>query len=96
MSLAKVVLICVTVITLAMVLAGCDPAHDLSAQEQVTAETGARRTLPVFETCSGRDSDGDGYVTCSGRDKAGQEVVTLLCAYKNSSVGCKRKQGGGP
>jgi hypothetical protein len=90
-SLAKVVLICVAVVVLAMILAECDQAHDLSAQEQVTAETGARRTLTLFESCSGRDSDGDGYVTCSGREKPGSEVVTLLCSYKNSSVGCKRK-----
>lgn len=72
-------------------LASCDKAHDLTSAEQITAETGARRTLSVFQSCSGRDSDGDGYVTCEGRERPDTPVVSLLCAYKNNSVGCKRK-----
>jgi len=79
------------ILALGLLLLGCEKAHDLTAAEQITAETGARRALPVFQSCSGRDSDGDGYVTCEGREKEGAPVVSLLCAYTGASVGCKRK-----
>jgi hypothetical protein len=78
-------------IGLSLLLAGCDPSIDLNSAQQIAAETGARRTLAHFETCSGRDSDGDGYVTCSGRETKEGPVVTLLCSYKNNAIGCKRK-----
>jgi len=77
----------------ACVLAACE--HDLSPQEQQTAELGARafadRSASSYVGCSGRDSDSDGYVTCSIKANAPPSTVTeVLCAYKGQP-GCKSK-----
>ena len=45
-----------------------------------------------FSSCSGQDSDGDGYVTCGyipPTAKQGEPPRQILCSY--SSPGCKEK-----
>lgn len=81
---------------LSLGLAGCgDKGHELNSTEKNTAEIGARqfaeRSKFEFISCSGSDSDGDGYVTCSIKDLKSSLMTNLLCSYRNSSVGCKSK-----
>lgn len=80
-----------------LALAACGP-YNLTPDEQGRSELGARdfseRSGGSFISCSGQDSDKDGYVTCSVNVKngSGQIVETdLLCAYSGTARGCKRK-----
>lgn len=77
------------------ILAGCGP-YQLTEAEQTATELGARDFAEpaggTYVSCSGQDSDGDGYVTCSVslKDASGKAVETdLACSYR--SRGCKRK-----
>jgi len=76
-------------------LAACERTHDLSPQEQQTAELGARgfadRAASTYVGCSGRDSDNDGYVTCSIMANAPPRATSeILCSYRGTP-GCKSK-----
>ena len=72
-------------------LAGCG-SYVLTEQQRQTAEIGARdfadRSGGRFVSCSGQDSDGDGYVTCAIQTAAAASE-DIVCAY--ASRGCKRK-----
>ncbi|MEW6256920.1 MAG: hypothetical protein AB1592_13275 [Pseudomonadota bacterium] len=76
----------------ALLVAGCGP-YQLTPAEQSTAELGARdfaeRSGGNFVSCSGQDSDSDGYVTCAVSIKS--TPTDLVCAYKANARGCKRK-----
>lgn len=73
-------------------LAGCGP-YALDTAERSTAELGARdyaeRAGGSFISCSGQDSDRDGYVTCGVKLQTGPQ--DLVCSYKANARGCKRK-----
>lgn len=82
-------------------LAGCGGPYALTDAEKTTAELGARdyadRDRARFVSCSGQDSDRDGYITCTiahagaaAADAGRNEDV--LCSYKNGARGCKRKK----
>lgn len=76
----------------ALTLAACG-SYQLNPAEQSTAELGARdyaeRAGGSFISCSGQDSDRDGYVTCGAALKTGP--LDLVCSYKDNARGCKRK-----
>ncbi len=65
--------------------------HDLTSDESLRAETGARdfaeRATGKFISCSGEDSDRDGYVTCT--IEVNKTMQDIACAYKTR--GCKKK-----
>lgn len=73
-------------------LAACGPTK-LSEQQLRNAELGAVRYLNQFQadyaSCSGQDSDNDGYVTCTGKSRVGNGAVEIFCSY--DTAGCKRK-----
>ena len=75
----------------AFALTACGGPYQLTQQESGTAELGAvkysQNANAKFLSCSGLDSDQDGYVTCTV-DKAGVEE-SLACSYQ--SQGCKQK-----
>lgn len=79
-------------LTACLALAACGP-YQLTPDEQGRAELGARdfaeRSGGSFISCSGQDSDKDGYVTCSTNLKNG-EGAELVCSY-GTVRGCKRK-----
>jgi hypothetical protein len=66
-------------------------SHPLNEDEAMKAEAGARdfaeRSGGKFISCSGEDSDKDGYVTCTVKVDSGTQDI--LCSYK--SRGCKSK-----
>ena len=74
-----------------LALAACGGAYALTDAEQTNAELGARsyaeRVEGAYVSCSGSDSDGDGYVSCDVRTDGG--VVGIACAYETR--GCKAK-----
>lgn len=83
---------------LTLLLAGCK--HELSSDERGVAEHGAlmyaNSTGAKFGSCSGLDSDGDGYVTCSvdyppSQAGARSENREIVCSY-GGSPGCKTKR----
>jgi hypothetical protein len=63
----------------------------LNEDESLKAEAGARdyaeRSGGKYISCSGQDSDKDGYVTCTVKVDAGTQDIA--CAYKTR--GCKSK-----
>lgn len=76
---------------LGFALASCSGPYALNEEEMLKAEAGARdfaeRSGGKYISCSGQDSDKDGYVTCIVRlDNSSQEIT---CAYK--ARGCKIK-----
>lgn len=75
----------------ALTLAGCQ--HDLNNDEMMRAELGARSYAQItgadFASCSGLDSDDDGYTTCVIQPKAGGEPREIVCSYR--AKGCKAK-----
>jgi hypothetical protein len=65
--------------------------YALNEEESLKAEAGARdfaeRSGGKFISCSGQDSEKDGYVTCTVQvDKGSNDIA---CAYKTR--GCKSK-----
>ena len=72
-------------------LVACGGAHALSDAEQTNAELGARsyaeRVEGSFVSCSGQDSDRDGYVSCDVTGASGP--IAIACAYETR--GCKTK-----
>lgn len=76
----------------ALLVAACGP-YQLTPAEQSTAELGARdyaeRSGGSYVSCSGQDSDKDGYVTCAVSIKS--TPTDLVCAYQGNARGCKRK-----
>ena len=80
-----------TVLFLTTSLAACgESQHALTNEEQATAELGARRAMATVQTCSGLDSDNDGYVTCSGKNADGSPA-SMVCSYRKGAAGCKSK-----
>lgn len=85
----------VLAIGLTLTLAACK--RELSAEERENARNGvleyANNAGGKAGSCSGIDSDGDGYVTCSvtfpSFNGGRPEQKDLLCAY--GSKGCKDK-----
>ncbi len=74
------------------VLSACSGGpYALNEEESLKAEAGARdfaeRSGGKYISCSGQDSDKDGYVTCTVKVDDGTKDVT--CGYK--SRGCKSK-----
>jgi hypothetical protein len=73
------------------VLTSCGGPYALDGEESLKAEAGARdfaeRSGGKFISCSGQDSDNDGYVTCTVQVDTGSKDIT--CAYKTR--GCKGK-----
>jgi hypothetical protein len=65
--------------------------YALNEEESLKAEAGARdfaeRSGGKFISCSGQDSESDGYVTCTVKEDTGTKDIT--CAYKTR--GCKGK-----
>lgn len=80
------------VVALTSTLAACGP-YSLDQNEKRTAETGGLRYSQAanldFVSCSGQDSDRDGYVTCTAKDRKSQQMTQLVCSYR--SEGCKSK-----
>jgi hypothetical protein len=78
----------------ALMLAACGPKpYNLTADEQSTAELGARdfadNLNAEFIGCSGQDSDGDDYVTCTV--SRGSQMQEIVCSYADNARGCKIK-----
>ncbi|MEN8132539.1 MAG: hypothetical protein ABFS45_20625 [Pseudomonadota bacterium] len=65
--------------------------YALNEEESLKAEAGARdfaeRSGGKFISCSGQDSEKDGYVTCTVEADSGSKDIA--CAYKTR--GCKSK-----
>ncbi|MCP4409695.1 MAG: hypothetical protein GY807_18500 [Gammaproteobacteria bacterium] len=82
----------VCAMTFGFVLTSCSGGpYALNEEEALKAEAGARdfaeRSGGKYISCSGQDSEKDGYVTCSVDADAGPKDIA--CAYK--SRGCKSK-----
>lgn len=76
-----------------IILASCGGGpYALNETETLKAEAGARdfaeRSGGKFISCSGQDSESDGYVTCTVQTDAGSKDIA--CAYKTR--GCKSKE----
>ena len=75
----------------ALLMAAC--VVTLSQGQQQTAELGAVRYASAsnadFVSCSGQDSNSDGYTTCTMKDRASQKLTEMVCSY--DAVGCKLK-----
>ena len=76
---------------LCFTLTSCGGPYALSEEETLKAEAGARdfaeRSGGKFISCSGQDSEKDGYVTCMVQvDTSSKDIA---CAYKTR--GCKTK-----
>lgn len=75
----------------ALGIAACG-AYSLTTGESGIAQLGAMKYAQALGgtllSCSGQDSDDDGYVTCTVK-QSDQIVKALLCSYK--SEGCKDK-----
>ena len=83
-------ILCATAFGLVLNACGGGP-YALNEEEALKAEAGARdfaeRSGGKFISCSGQDSEQDGYVTCTVQlDTTMQDIV---CAYK--ARGCKTK-----
>lgn len=81
---------CAMVFGFALTSCGGGP-YALNEEESLKAEAGARdfaeRSGGKFISCSGQDSDKDGYVTCTVQvDDRSQDIA---CAYQ--ARGCKAK-----
>lgn len=78
-----------------VLLASCgeSPPYPLTQSEQSTAELGARdyaeRMGGSYVSCSGQDSNNDGYVTCAIKLPEGEK--DLVCSFRGSARGCKTK-----
>jgi hypothetical protein len=77
---------------LGFTLASCGGPYSLSEEETLKAEAGARdfaeRAGGKFISCSGQDTEKDGYVTCTVQGDTGPQEIA--CAYKTR--GCKLKK----
>jgi hypothetical protein len=86
-------ILCATAFGLVLNACGGGP-YALNEEEALKAEAGARdfaeRSGGKFISCSGQDSEQDGYVTCSVQVDTRMQDIT--CAYK--SRGCKSKPSG--
>jgi hypothetical protein len=83
-------IICAMAISFALTSCGGGP-YALNEEESLKAEAGARdfaeRSGGKFISCSGQDSEKDGYVTCTVQlDTHSKDIA---CAYKTR--GCKSK-----
>lgn len=83
------------VVVFGFLLAACSGGpYVLNEEETLKAEAGARdfaeRSGGKYISCSGQDSDKDGYVTCTIQADADKKSTTdITCAYKTR--GCKSK-----
>ena len=83
-------IICAIAFGFALTSCGGSP-YALNEEESLKAEAGARdfaeRSGGKFISCSGQDSEKDGYVTCTVQVEAQSKDIN--CAYKTR--GCKGK-----
>jgi hypothetical protein len=83
-------IICAMAFCFALTSCGGGP-YALNEEESLKAEAGARdfaeRSGGKFISCSGQDSEKDGYVTCTVQ--VGTRSKDIACAYK--ARGCKSK-----
>ena len=82
--------ICAIAFGFALTSCGGSP-YALNEEESLKAEAGARdfaeRSGGKFISCSGQDSEKDGYVSCTVQVDEGSKDIA--CAYKTR--GCKSK-----
>ena len=79
-------------VTFGCALSACSGGpYALNEEETLKAEAGARdfaeRSGGKFISCSGQDSERDGYVTCTLQ--VNKQSKDIACAYKTR--GCKSK-----
>ncbi|TXM69604.1 hypothetical protein [Methylobacterium sp. WL120] len=88
------------VVGMALALGACKT--ELDSKQKDTANYGglqfANSVGGKFLSCSGTDSDGDGYVSCTAQVPGGVEnqgrrleMTEILCSYKGNA-GCKIKR----
>jgi hypothetical protein len=80
-------------IAIAVALAACGGPIQLTAAQSNTTQLGALQYAQSdggkFVSCSGQDSDRDGYVACTIKDVSGTDKA-IVCSYEGAP-GCKLK-----
>lgn len=81
--------------TITVLVTACGGPYSLTPDERRTAEMGSLRYSQAagldHVSCSGSDSDLDGYVTCTAKTRKDGTLNNLACSYKAGAEGCKIK-----